>query len=142
MLIKGSSEWVTIDIEKRRIASPGKLYNLSDDEFLKEKNFEGKFFKVPSFDADGEGFKIRPSYTDFDINCHVNNTKYADFILNAYPLKVNEEIRTMQIDYHLEIKETEEISVYYKKETDTLLFAGKNKNGQLNFSAYIKNRNG
>ncbi len=138
ILIKGSSEWVTIDTEKRKITAPGKLYNLCDDEFIEDKNFEGKFLKVPAFVSENEGVYISPRFTDFDVNGHVNNTRYADFILNAYPLLKDKEISFLQIDYHLEIKDADSILINYKNFENEVLFSGISKDNQLNFSSKIK----
>ena len=114
------------------------IYNLSDEEFKKDKNFEGKFFKVPAFKAEGEGFLINPAYTDFDVNGHVNNTKYADYILNSMPPYENEKIRFMQIDYHLEVTGTSPLFIHCIRNGNEVLFSGINKDNQLNFSSQIK----
>lgn len=137
VIAAGSSEWVTIHMEKRKITAPGNIYNLPEEDLISDKNFEGKLSRIPSFEAEDGGSAIVPAYTDIDINGHVNNTKYAGFILNAYPLSENESIDEMQIDYHLEIKQGSEIVLYSKNVGDAVLFSGKNKDNQLNFSARI-----
>ena len=45
-----------------------------------------------------------PGYADLDQNGHVNNTRYADFALNALPPEKIGRIAAFGIDYHRELR--------------------------------------
>jgi len=83
---------------------------------------------------------IKPQFCDIDLNGHVNNTKYANFVLNQLCPNENREICAMQIDYHREVKFGEELRLFLKDETSTVFAKGENENETL-FSCKIDFKN-
>jgi acyl-ACP thioesterase len=71
------------------------------------------------------------------MNGHVNNTKYANFILNAADLQAEELIREFQIHYRRELLKDQSVTVYKKRQENTLLFMGKNQQNETMFSGRI-----
>ncbi|MBO5106551.1 MAG: hypothetical protein J6C29_06605 [Clostridia bacterium] len=123
-LIKGSSDWVVIHSEQRKIVSAADIY--PNIELLTEKNFEEKLKKLPNFEADEDGFLICPGFSQLDMNGHVNNTKYANFALDAINPSEQKEIISFQMDYRHEVQKGDNIKVYTKKEGNTALAKGVN----------------
>lgn len=123
-LIKGSSDWVVIHSKQRKIVSAADIY--PNIELLTEKNFEEKLKKLPNFETDEDGFLICPGFSQLDMNGHVNNTKYANFALDAINPSEQKEIISFQMDYRHEVQKGDSIKVYTKKEGKTALAKGVN----------------
>lgn len=72
--------------------------------------------------------KIMPN--DIDMNYHVNNVKYAEFIFNAIPINILEQydLISLHIDYLIECKLNDLVDIYYKIVDDKILVEGKKEN--------------
>ena len=138
-LVKGTSEWVTMHIETRKLVQSGDIYPL--ESFCDDKMFEDRIRKVSDFEAKNDAVIVTPAFCDIDENEHVNNIKYADYVVNAYCPKENEEIEVFQLDFHREIKMGSSFSLFYEKENDTLLAKGISGEGEKMFSCAIKFKN-
>ena len=79
---KAGSLWLLLDINTRRMLPPGEYARLIP---------ENKDLSVPMnlpatvSNLQGDEFvsEYHPVYTDLDVNGHVNNTRYADWLCNA-----------------------------------------------------------
>lgn len=138
LLIKGSSEWVFMHSVLRKFMPAADVY--PPIQFIDKKSFEGKFAKIPKCDFDENFVFIKPQFCDIDLNGHVNNTKYANFVLNQLCPNENREICAMQIDYHREVKFGESLRLFLKDETSTVFAKGENENETL-FSCKIDFKN-
>ena len=82
MIGKAGSLWLLLDLTTRRMLPPGEVGKLIPDN---------RDLSVPMNlpatvgNLQGEEFvsEYRPVYTDLDVNGHVNNTRYADWLCNA-----------------------------------------------------------
>ncbi|MBR5187622.1 MAG: hypothetical protein IKW18_04035, partial [Clostridia bacterium] len=74
-LVIGSSEWVVMHSEKRRLVRAPDLYPFSDN-FYPERNFGERLERIPDFTAESNPYTVTPGFSDIDRNGHVNNTKY------------------------------------------------------------------
>ncbi len=137
VLVKAEADWVTVHSRLRKIQPPVDVYPLKEDEFCIEQNFSDKMKRISTFETSGEGVATLPGYCDTDFNRHVNNTKYANFVLNAFPLKEGEKITDLQIDYHKEIKSGEKIFLFSQREENNLFVMGKSADGTLLFTAKL-----
>ena len=130
VLVKGTSEWVIVSAEKRKIVHVKDLYPL--ESYVADKMFEGKFVKVLDFtDANIEN-KVTPSFCDLDMNRHVNNIKYADYVLNTIDLK-GRSITFFQLDFHKEVKKDDEICLLVADGGEQILAKGLNSAGEKMF---------
>lgn len=135
VLVKGTSEWVIVSAEKRKIVPVKDLYPL--ESYVADKMFEGKFVKALDFtDANIEN-KVTPSFCDLDMNRHVNNIKYADYVLNTIDLK-GRSITFFQLDFHKEVKKDDEICLLVADGGEQILAKGLNSAGEKMFCAEIK----
>ena len=134
--VVGSSEWVLMHIEKRRIVPTRDIMHI-EDGYLTRKLFEENFPRLPDFTPDGEGLRIVPGFSEIDVNGHVNNTKYANFVLDAAGLSSGEAIDTFQIEYHREIKKNSAVTVFVRREGKELLSKGVSDEGEKMFSCRI-----
>lgn len=135
-LIKASSDWVIINSKTRRIAPAGDVYP-QDLNYFEDKNFEGRLPKISDFEAGECAMTVTPGYSQLDMNGHVNNTKYANYAVDALR-PTTEEIVDFQIDYRQEVKCGEKLNLYLNKDGDIATVKGVANSGDLKFTAQMK----
>ena len=129
--IIGTSEWVGMNCKTRKLAQMSDVYEL--DSFCEDKSFEEKLVKVKDF-AEAQSEKtVIPEYCDLDINDHVNNIKYADYVMNSVDVE-NAEIERFQIDYHREVKKAMPVCIKTFREGNTVFAKGVSDEGEKMFS--------
>ncbi len=136
LLIVGSSEWVVIHSEKRRFVSAIDLYPFRDG-FHTEIMCEEKLGKIPDFETEAEPYIINSRFSELDINNHVNNTKYANYVLDAINPQKSDDLREFQIDYRKEVLEGTKLSIYHLKQDKTVLAKGQNAEGDIMFACKL-----
>lgn len=136
LLVKGSSEWVLMHSERRRLVPIREVYPDSES-FCTDKNFEGKFAKLADFEPLGEGVTMKAQYTDIDMNNHVNNTKYVNFVLNAVEPQ-ERDIRFVQIDYSKEVQPDTPFVLHALCEEDTVRAKGVGDTGDKLFACTVE----
>ncbi len=135
-LIKASSDWVIINSKTRRIAPAGDIYPQGLN-YIEDKNFEGRLPKISDFEAGECAMTVTPGYSQLDMNGHVNNTKYANYVVDALR-PTTEEIVDFQIDYRQEVKCGEKLNLYLNKDGDIATVKGVSDGGDLKFTAQMK----
>ncbi len=138
-LISGSSEWVVIHSETRRLLSVPDLYPFTDG-FHEEVMFEGKHSKVSDFPAEGTPHPVFAGFSELDNNNHVNNTKYPAYVLDAVNPQSARRLDTFQIDYRKEVLGGTKLSVYHTWQENTVLAKGQNENGDTMFACMLSYR--
>lgn len=136
-LIKGVSEWTVVHSERRSIMPATDIYGLPEEKFYTEQAIEGKLTKIHDFIPEDNGFTVVPRFCDIDVNGHVNNTKYANFVMDAISPE-NEEISSFRIDYHREVLKDIELKIYVKQDENKVTAIGKNDLGHTMFSCYME----
>ena len=139
ILIKGTTQWAILDVSDRDKPQlvMARSFDLGIEEYISERALEGRFERIaPNFAADGDPYVTRSGYTDIDTNGHVNNIKYANFILNALDLPADKEITAFRIDYVKEIMDGNEISVFSHADEGTVICRGESC-GNVNFIAKL-----
>ena len=135
-LCVGSSEWVVVHAVKRRFMSAEGLYNIG--EFCSRRAFGEKAPKLRETASEEDGFPFTPTFSDIDMNGHVNNTKYAAFLLNAAPPEQGEEIKYLQIDYRQELFAGENVTLFVKRDGKALYGHGALADGKTCFISKIE----
>ena len=139
LLIKATSEWVVVRVQERTFASIADFYDGPTD-FCQDRSFSSKPKKIlglPSEDA--EPCVIVPRYTDVDMNGHVNNAKYANFVVDALNPGQEGAIRTLQIDYRHEVVQDQELFLRTTVADDgTIVCSGNDAEGNVCFACRIE----
>ena len=135
-LIVGSSEWVVIDSEKRRFVSNPNLYPFNDN-FYPEIHFEEKLTKVPDFEPTNQSYTVTPGFCELDVNNHVNNTKYANYVIDAINPQKDFEIDLFQIDFRKEVMQGSKLNIYHKTDENVILSKGLNQDGETMFACEL-----
>ncbi len=137
LLIGGSSEWVVIHSEKRRFVSANDLYPFTDG-FHTEIMCEEKLGKIPDFQTETEPYVINSSFSELDINNHVNNTKYANYVLDAINPQSSDILKEFQIDYRKEVLEGTKLNIHHSKQDKTVFAKGQNDDGDIMFACKLE----
>ena len=132
-LILGSSTWAVIDLESRKLV-PAAEVGFPPDGVREEHLLPGRLRKLRDFPAEGEGILLRSQYTDMDLNGHVNNAKYANYVVNALRPGPEGTLESFQLDYHHEVMPDTALTLYTRQEDAALLCKGCDSEGTLMFT--------
>ena len=111
LMVVATSQWILIDIEKRR---PLKLSdNLPHWDLIPERALPRAFEKFPDFEPQ-KSHVMKCRYDDVDVNQHVNNAVYAVWATESvgFNFRNTHKLRGIELNFKKEIvAETPEISV-------------------------------
>ncbi len=136
ILVKGTSEWVVINSKTRKLAMAADFFPIKEG-FLTEKLFEGKIKKVTDFTPDNEAYKVRTAFSDCDINGHVNNIKYANYVMDALELSKDKHIKAFQIDYSQEVVSGTDLHIYTDINGNEIIAKGVGDDNKKKFACHI-----
>lgn len=133
------SAWVVADEESRKMLRPGSLERLAAvpvPERVKEKQL--KLIHTPKHRRPVYDKTVR--YSDLDQNGHMNNTKYADVIMDA--LSVEEMkgrfVSGMQLNYSMECLAGETVSISRDMGKEACYIDGCSQDGTRRFEAILQ----
>ena len=136
VLVSGSSEWVVIHAERRRLMPVGDVYPLKDG-FLEEHSFPDGFPHLTDFEGEGEPTLRFPHFTDRDVNGHVNNIKYANYVLDTLSPAEGESIREFMIEYHREVRGDAPLHMAVRRGDGYAEIKGTGEGGERMFTARL-----
>lgn len=140
LLAKASQEWILIDEQSRKFASPKDYYHGPTD-FCEERAFLKKPRKMPDFDTDGlTASTVTPSYSDIDLNGHVNNAKYINYVYDALNPGPEGTVKAFQLDYRYEVLPGKPLDIYTLVEEGRVLSKGVREDGKTAFTCVIELR--
>ena len=111
------------------------------DGFQDEVMFNEKLSKVKDFHATGTPRIINAGFSELDANDHVNNTIYANYVLDAINPKQSDRLVIFQIDYRKEVLQGTQLSIYHTKDGNDILAKGQNENGDTMFACRLEYKN-
>lgn len=136
VLVNGTSEWVIVHSEKRRVLPAGDVYP-AGRTYCTDTAFAPRLAKVASFSPAGEGMTVCPGFSQLDLNGHVNNTKYADYVCDLLALPQEQTITAFAIDYHREVLQGDGLTLYAAETDEGFLLRGMGEE-ELMFSCGVK----
>ena len=71
-------------------------------------------------------------------NGHINNTCYADYVMDALSPGEGMAVRQLQIDYHRELMQDMPVQLYWKEEDGVVLAKGVSGEGECMFSCCLE----
>lgn len=132
-LVKATTSWLVVDMATRRLARRGAFAEFAADESkcIPESVIEEPAAKVVL----PEGARLvattthRTSFSDLDMNHHVNNVMYVVWAMDAVGLEVTEPrpLRELEINFNNEVRpeDTVCLDVYRLPESHTFFVEGK-----------------
>lgn len=132
------SGWVFANLKTRklhRLSDIAELANTSGGDLCKEMTL-GRW-KIPQDALLTEERLMR--YSDCDLNGHVNNTRYADFIQDALhqECRTNHFLSEIQINYTRECLCGETLSICTQETDNIALVVGMDKDGKSRFEGRV-----
>jgi acyl-ACP thioesterase len=98
-LARATSTFIIINIKTRRPHRSDDMFRVIID--VEERSFEEKLGKLPIINDETIRYQKRVNYSDLDLNDHVNNIKYVEWVLDSYPLQFFKEnqVKTLEVNY-------------------------------------------
>lgn len=116
----GCSRWCMIDTRNFSMLPVSAFFKEGAfDNYNTERAVDFKDWKIPSADGGDKAYSKKVSYSDYDHYFHVNNTKYADFLMDVFsPEELeNKTLKYIQITYVKQCRCGEEIE-FFRKDCD------------------------
>ncbi len=140
---KASSAWLLLNSKSKRITDINNLHiefpyqpeNHALEDLPEKIKYENKRESV---------FEKTASYTDIDLNLHVNNEKYVEYMMNCYPLEFHNKnlLKSITLSFNSEMKYEDVIEICVNKipgDINLHYVEGANKNtGKQAFQASMK----
>lgn len=135
-LASAGALWVMLDVNDRKIVSP----NTVDLHFPDTSDIPSPIdlpTRLPHLGETTERFVRTPTYSDYDINGHVNNTRYIGYLCDAlghealdghYP-------GDLVAGYEKEIREPRPLALSLSREGDHFTFLIASESGEKHFVA-------
>lgn len=112
-LFRSISLWVLMDLKTRTMILPGDS-GLSLPEYVRGNELSlPKSLRLRNLNGHANRTVM---YSELDLNCHMNNARYLDWVTDLLPSFFHKEhpIREFTINYSSEAKESEEIDLRYE----------------------------
>ena len=135
LLAAAGALWVVLDTEKRSIVSPLKAaLPFPDNSDIPAPIALPN--RLPVLHADAMQTSRTPVYSDFDVNKHVNNTKYIAWLCDSLGLKTFEDayISELTAGYEKEIRHSDPLDLAVSLHGDDFTFCV-SSSGERNFVA-------
>ena len=110
-----TARWCMINTETYALTPSSAFFRESDVEnYNTERSVVFTDWKIPVLQDKAELYSKTILYSDYDHNFHVNNTRYADFLLDVFSVDEmkNRIIDSVQITYVKQCKETEKLTFF------------------------------
>lgn len=116
---RATTAWVILNRETRRVMTRAAL-PVQFTDFPDRVALTDLPEKLP---LDGAWTSVEERsilYSDIDVNGHVNNARYVDFLCDAFPVErhLREHIAALTIRYHAETRQGETLTVQLREEAD------------------------
>ena len=135
-LASAGALWVMLDTVNRKIVSP-KAVDLGFPDNSDIPDPVSLPMRPPAMSAGGEAISRRPVYSEFDINGHVNNTKYIAWLCDALGNQTMEGmyIGDLTASYEKEIREEIPLTLSLHNEDGAFSFLVSSEEGGKHFAA-------
>jgi len=107
--VRGSSAWLIVDTKSKR---PRRMQPFADLMPLNSEDaLTDSLNKIPLLSHVDQQSEIVAQYSDLDVNYHVNNVKYMEWVLNLFSIEFqdNHVIREFEINYQHEVSYHENV---------------------------------
>ena len=122
------SLWILMDANTRAMVLPGKS-GVEVSGLLRGCELQAPSSLIPKEMGNSQTRTVR--YTDLDINGHMNNCRYPDWVLDLLPAAFHgqHEARELTLCYMSEVRENEEVALHWDLSEDGVLTVEAVRNG-------------
>ncbi len=116
-----ASNWIILNKDTKRPVRPDYLLSLLKGDIPGSSPVDRGPVKIPVLESGGyESPVFQVRYSDLDVNMHVNNVKYLQWALDAYPLefRMRNRVKSLEVNYLSESFPGDSIKIMVK-ETDS-----------------------
>ncbi len=94
------SSWVIMDVATRDIRKT-ELFPAKFPQLIPARAIDGRIGKIKANGQLNEVYKKKIGYSDIDINGHLNNSKYIDYIMDCFSIEKHGlyTVNTIQVNY-------------------------------------------
>ena len=139
IIARATSSWALLDLQSRRPTSLAAM-----DERMFERAgihaIEHVPEKLPAPERTASAFSHQVTYSELDLNGHVNNTRYINWMLDTFPLAYHEKhtVKEAQLNYLAEVFPDQTITINRQEiAADKFLFQVSNDKGIALFRGLI-----
>lgn len=128
--------WVILDVNQRKIVSP----KASQLPFPDNSDVPAPIdlpTRLPQMGPETQSFIQTPVYSDYDINGHVNNTRYIGWLCDALGNSVlaDHYLCDLTAGYEKEIRTDDPLRISLSREGERFTFLVSSENGDKHFAA-------
>ncbi|MCL2860857.1 MAG: thioesterase [Firmicutes bacterium] len=128
IMIKGSARWVLIDMNTMKIARL-KLDDFATlfGSFGDGEGLEGGAIQVRAVATSSKNKtrKLESTYSDLDVNMHVNNIRYAEYLYDALgEYEIRQGIQSLHINYLSELSAKKEVILKIERTNNLVIVEG------------------
>ena len=131
-LVKATTSWLVVDMTTRRLARRGAFADFAHDseKCIPENAIEEPAGKVvvPEGATLLRTSQHTASYSDLDMNAHVNNVMYVVWAMDLVGLEVTEEntLKSLEINFNAEVRPNDTVELLlHKADSSTYYVEGK-----------------
>ena len=131
LLAVGTTTWLVIDIQRRRPQRTDSYFHLPDwGEY--DQAYPGFAPKVEGVDKVDTTSKRRVHFSHLDVNGHVNNVKYLEYVIDTFPLPFLKEnmLKRLDMNFVNEALYGDEVEIRTHQAQDYYLHSLYRENGQ------------
>ncbi|HOQ10623.1 MAG TPA: thioesterase [Syntrophomonadaceae bacterium] len=99
ILVRAVSLWAIIDVHTRKLKR-SKLIAVDYPPLREERALDCKLSKLKPFGQLEMVYKRTIAYSDVDVNGHLNNTRYVDFIMDCFSLETHKAYMVKAIEFN------------------------------------------
>ena len=121
LCVSASASWALLNINTHKV-----ITKFETDNFKLQGEVDENDLPLPgkiTFDSLNfiENRKVR--YSDIDLNGHLNNTKYIEYIIDTHDINFykNKRVKEILINYEKEIKDEDEVYLYTNNEEEEII---------------------
>lgn len=113
VIVRAVSIWAIIDIHTRKLKK-SRLLDVNYPPLKEERALDCRLGKLRPFGQLEMVYKRTIAYSDVDVNEHLNNTKYVDFIMDCFSLESHKAntVRAIEFNYVHEALPGDTITLY------------------------------
>ncbi len=141
IIVRATSSWVMLDFKSKRLQPAVKLpVQMPGNQDSNALTVIPR--KIPEADYPMLIYRKQVGYSDIDLNLHVNNTRYADWIMDVFPRDFLEKhtLRSLEINYLREVFWCDKIDLFKAQlaEKESFIVEGiEQRTGKASFRAFL-----